>query len=307
MCEAGSLRGRRFGIGMVAGLACALVGGRARAVDPAEARWTMPGSERQDAADPSYQLVRGGGAETVQPILAHYRNLVAEAVGGGGVAESAGRDRTGRRTITVGCKVEVAGSPVTCATAVTVSTTDEPGRQASQQEQRRASGAVPRREVELVPEPLVMMRQYATDPAAPAPRGGAAPGTRHTTAEWKALAETYGWLYQAFYRKVGDRSEGSRILDRCKQDWGGSASPPGALSEEDLARYGQGQGEERELSDPEAMAFSTRMSREMGQSRAGTGPGPGRDGWDFWLDCLKRMEQAAYRTEIHIQGVFSPR
>jgi hypothetical protein len=155
--------------------------------------------------------------------------------------------------------------------------------------------------VDLVPEPLVMMRQFATDAGAPA--RGAAGRAGHTLAEWRALAESHGWLHQAFYRRAGDFTEGDRILDRCKRDWAAGERAPGAPSATDLAAEGSGDAEERELSDAEALALASRIAQEMSSPGAS---GASRDGWAFWLDCLKRMERAAYRTEIHVQGVFPP-
>jgi hypothetical protein len=155
--------------------------------------------------------------------------------------------------------------------------------------------------VDLVPEPLVMMRQFATDGGAPA--RGAAGRAGHTLAEWRALAESHGWLHQAFYRRAGDFTEGDRILDRCKRDWAAGERAPGAPSATDLAAEGSGDAEERELSDAEALVLASRIAREMSSPGAS---GASRDGWSFWLDCLKRTERAAYRTEIHVQGVFPP-
>jgi hypothetical protein len=299
MRQAGN-RGARRARAVVAVLSLAAASAT-RAAEPDEARWIMPGTDRQDPADPSHLLLRAGGPEAIGPAVAHYRNVFTEVHGPGTLVEGSGRDRMGRRTATVGCRFVVAGSPVTCGQAVTVSTTDEAGRLAAQEEARRAVGPAMARNVDLVPEPLVMMRRFATDAGTPAP--GAAGRAGHTLAEWRSLAASHGWLYQAFYRKAGDSTEGDRILDRCKRDWAAGERSPVAPSATDLAAEGAGDGEERELTDAEAMALATRMMREMNASGAS---GAARDGWAFWLDCLKRLERAAYRTEIHVQGVFPP-
>jgi len=311
MTSSRSSRPRLFHVAVAAtSLAGGLAWSPARAADSEEAKWNMPGSVRARPDDPSHLLLRTGGPEVVKDVMRRYRPLIAEIMGGKAVVDGSGRDKEGRSTATVSCKFEVAGAPATCGTVVAVSTTDEAGRIAAREEARRAVGPAMASQVEMLPEPLLMMKQFIAEPGSPAARGGTAgsaskPG--HTMAEWKSLAETYGWLYQAHYQQAGDVSEGAKVLDRCKKDWAAEGKTPGGLSHEDRTGEGGAQEEERELSDQEAMALASKLAGEMSQARFGTGSGKERSGWDFWFDCLKRLERAAYRTEIHIQGVFAPR